>query len=244
MRLMTYMDKGGNLFLSSQDFLLDNDPNTFITDYLHIAGHEDEAIVTSVAGMSEDTISDGMAFTLSYPFYNFSDYIVPGTGAVGIFYETQKASSVSNRSTHSIHAGEGVQVEQPSSVAGKASLFDYSALRYPASGQSTYKVVFFSFPFEAVPQAGSYPNNSYTLMRRIMGWFGLEKPEYIRGDANGDQVINLADVLYLVAYLYKNGPAPNPFEAGDVDCSGGIDLNDVLYLVNYLYKNGPAPGCD
>jgi len=184
-----------------------------------------------------------MSFALSYPFWNFSDYIVPGAGAVGIFYATSKASSAPSRMIHTVYAKEAVQVDQSFGV-GSADLVNYCALRYPASGQSTYQVVFFSFPFEAVPQSGSYPNNSYTLVRRIISWFGLEKPEYIRGDANGDQIINLADVLHLIAYLYKNGPAPNPFEAGDVECSGGIDLGDVLYLIAYLYKGGPAPGCD
>jgi len=62
-----------------------------------------------------------------------------------------------------------------------------------------------------------------------------------RGDCNGDGAIDLGDVLYLVSYLYKGGPAPDPMEAGDVDYSGGIDLGDVLFLVSYLYKGGPAP---
>ena len=67
--------------------------------------------------------------------------------------------------------------------------------------------------------------------------------DFICGDANGDGVIDLGDVLYLVNYLYKGGPPPDPFEAGDADCSGEVDLGDVLYLINYLYKGGPAPGC-
>ena len=67
--------------------------------------------------------------------------------------------------------------------------------------------------------------------------------KYLAGDANGDRVIDLGDVLHLIAYLYKNGPAPNPLEAGDADCSGVIDLGDVLFIVSYLYKGGPAPSC-
>ncbi|KPJ64694.1 hypothetical protein AMJ44_12275 [candidate division WOR-1 bacterium DG_54_3] len=69
----------------------------------------------------------------------------------------------------------------------------------------------------------------------------ITESAFIRGDVNGDGSIDLGDVLYLIAYLYKNGPAPNPLATGDVDCSGGIDLGDVLYLIAYLYKNGPAP---
>jgi len=71
----------------------------------------------------------------------------------------------------------------------------------------------------------------------------LNEPGFICGDANGDRVIDLGDVLHLIAYLYKNGPAPDPLAAGDADCNGVIDLGDVLYLIAYLYKGGPAPGC-
>ena len=66
---------------------------------------------------------------------------------------------------------------------------------------------------------------------------------YITGDANGDGTINVGDVVYLVTYLYKNGPAPDPLEAGDANCDGTVNVGDVVYLVNYLYKGGPAPGC-
>jgi len=66
---------------------------------------------------------------------------------------------------------------------------------------------------------------------------------YLPGDQNLDCIVDLGDVLYLIAYLYKNGPAPYPFVAGDVNCDGTIDLADVLYLIAYLYKNGPPPKC-
>jgi len=65
----------------------------------------------------------------------------------------------------------------------------------------------------------------------------------VPGDASGDGAVDLGDVLFVVSYLYKGGPAPALFAAGDLDCSGTIDLGDVLYLVSYLYKGGPAPDC-
>jgi hypothetical protein len=62
----------------------------------------------------------------------------------------------------------------------------------------------------------------------------------IRGDANGDLVINILDVTYLIRYLYLDGPPPDPY-AGDVDVNGLINLLDITYLINYLYKGGPPP---
>ena len=45
------------------------------------------------------------------------------------------------------------------------------ALRYPAGGTSSYKVVFFAFPFEAISPVAADPNNQATVMRRIVEWF-------------------------------------------------------------------------
>jgi hypothetical protein len=67
---------------------------------------------------------------------------------------------------------------------------------------------------------------------------------YITGDANADGVINSADVVYLINYLFKGGPAPVPLVAGDVNCDGIINSADVVYLINYLFKGGPPPECD
>ena len=70
----------------------------------------------------------------------------------------------------------------------------------------------------------------------------VDVSEYIVGDANRDGVIDLADVVYLINYLYKSGPAPEPLEAGDANCDSVVDLADVVYLINYLFKGGPSPG--
>jgi hypothetical protein len=66
---------------------------------------------------------------------------------------------------------------------------------------------------------------------------------HVPGDANGDGVVNVGDVVYLVSYLYRNGPAPLPEDAGDANCDGPINVGDVVYLVSYLYRDGPSPGC-
>jgi hypothetical protein len=64
-----------------------------------------------------------------------------------------------------------------------------------------------------------------------------------RGDANGDGVINIADVVYLINFLFIEGPPPNPFAAGDANCSGYITVADVVYLINYLFARGSPPDC-
>jgi len=66
-------------------------------------------------------------------------------------------------------------------------------------------------------------------------------PSYMCGDCTGDYVVDLGDVLYIISYLYKNGPPPQPLDAGDVNLDQLVDLGDVLYLISYLYKGGPPP---
>jgi hypothetical protein len=69
----------------------------------------------------------------------------------------------------------------------------------------------------------------------------IKYAEFLCGDANADETVNIGDVVYLIGYLYKNGPAPNPAVAGDVNRDGIVNLGDVVYLISYLYKNGPPP---
>jgi len=64
---------------------------------------------------------------------------------------------------------------------------------------------------------------------------------YLAGDPNGDLLINILDCTFLINYLYKSGPAPDPLDAGDVSGDGSNNILDVTYLINYLYKGGPAP---
>jgi hypothetical protein len=61
------------------------------------------------------------------------------------------------------------------------------------------------------------------------------------GDCNADGEINLADVVYLVGDLFKEGPPPDPPCRGDANCSGVRDVGDVVVLINYLFKYGQAP---
>ena len=64
---------------------------------------------------------------------------------------------------------------------------------------------------------------------------------YTIGDPTGDGNIDLADLVFLINYIYKGGPAPNPWQTCDLTCDAQVGLDDVVFLINYLYKNGPAP---
>ncbi|MCB2231681.1 hypothetical protein KQH82_13260 [bacterium] len=71
----------------------------------------------------------------------------------------------------------------------------------------------------------------------------------VAGNINGDIAgeTDLADLMYLVNYLFLGGPAPMHMAVANVDgdqvCE--VDLSDLLYLVNWLFLGGPTPtGCE
>jgi hypothetical protein len=67
-------------------------------------------------------------------------------------------------------------------------------------------------------------------------------PPVTCGDVNNDGIVNLGDVVYLITYVYKGGPAPVPLLCvGDVNHDGIVNLGDVVYMITYLYKGGPPP---
>ncbi len=71
----------------------------------------------------------------------------------------------------------------------------------------------------------------------------------LRGNADGitgaGGEVDVADLTYLVAYLFLGGPAPPCLDEGNVDgitgAGGPVDVADLTYLVAYLFLGGPAP---
>ena len=69
----------------------------------------------------------------------------------------------------------------------------------------------------------------------------LHEMQYLCGDANGSGTVNISDAVYLIAYIFSGGPAPNPLVAGDANCSGTVNISDAVYLIAYIFSGGPAP---
>jgi PKD repeat protein len=62
----------------------------------------------------------------------------------------------------------------------------------------------------------------------------------IRGDANNDGKITVGDAVYIVAYIFRGGPAPDPYQA-DANGDGKINSGDAVYIVAYIFRGGPPP---
>ena len=152
--LMTYLDNGGRLFLSSKGYLTEAGmPRSFITDYLHVDWWDDDVSgIEREHGEPGDVIADGLELELEWPLREGSDDMIPGNEAVGIFQNDHFKSR---------------------------QQMNYGGLRSPvATNQSGGRVVFFSFPFEAISGLPD-PDNQNTVMDRVMDWLitGLLPPQ-------------------------------------------------------------------
>ncbi|MCK4301458.1 MAG: dockerin type I repeat-containing protein, partial [candidate division Zixibacteria bacterium] len=65
----------------------------------------------------------------------------------------------------------------------------------------------------------------------------------LRGDVDGNGFIDISDLVYLVDYIFNDGPEPPCWDEGDVDGSGiaPIDIADLVYLADYMFAQGPEP---
>ncbi len=139
--LMTYLDQGGRLYLSSQDFLWDitggsngNINNQFVNNYLHVTAVTNDVQYTSVQGVTGDPISDGFGtITLNYPYTNYDDEITIDSSAYTIFTNPSSGNTTADRVDN-----------------------------------GTWRVVFTAFSFEAVENQDA--NIGANLMNKIVTW--------------------------------------------------------------------------
>jgi len=64
---------------------------------------------------------------------------------------------------------------------------------------------------------------------------------FMRGDSNNDGQVDIADISFLVSYVFRSGPEPASLEAADVNSDTNVDVSDALYLVNFIFRQGPPP---
>ena len=66
----------------------------------------------------------------------------------------------------------------------------------------------------------------------------------MRGNIDNDPLdeITIADLVYLVDYMFNSGPAPECPEEANIDGIGtNPDIADLVYLVGYMFEGGPQP---
>ena len=118
--LQTYLDSGGNLFISGQDIGVDiGHWSSFYTDYLHADYIHDDSNIYTLNGVSGDPIGDGLTIGIS-----------EGDGANNQRFPSEIAPYDGNASVVFNYAGDGC-----------------GAIK---ADTGTYRTVYFAFGFEAI----------------------------------------------------------------------------------------------
>jgi serine protease AprX len=170
-------------------------------------------------------------------------------GSGNIAYFSSRGPTYDGRIKPEVCArGVSTRCADPSSVTGY-TYASGTSLSTPLIGGAA-AVILSAHPYwtpmqvrESMMTSGSHlfsPDNDY-------GWgipnilTAIQHSFYLTGDVTGDATINLADLVYLINYLYRGGRAPSPLFLGDVNCDDAVDLADMVYLIDYQYQNGSAP---
>jgi len=98
-----------------------------------------------------------------------------------------------------------------------------------------YSFVFFNFQLSLMEAPGNV-----VAFRQALADLGVD---LTCGDLNDNQWLDVGDAVVLLAYLYKNQPAPSDPDRADVNCDGSIDLADAVIIINAVFIEGTELGC-
>ncbi len=64
---------------------------------------------------------------------------------------------------------------------------------------------------------------------------------FVRGDVNADRKVDLADPVYLLSALFREGAAIPCMKAADANDDGEVNLSDAAALLGYFFSGGTPP---
>jgi len=57
------------------------------------------------------------------------------------------------------------------------------------------------------------------------------------------ETVGINDAVFLIDYIYRMGPPPDPYLDGDANCDGEINVVDPIYIINHIFHGGPPICC-
>jgi hypothetical protein len=239
--LAAFLDGGGNLFLSAQDYLYASypsagsfSPGQFPYDYLHLASTSQDAIndpYTVIGGVG--SVAEGMQFDALRCYDNpdvplWTDYLYPQAKGITVFETGGNPTAVQ-------YDGGDFR-----------TLFTTTEFCGLVDGSPNYRAEFMAAvvewmlgaacPFTVTPESGILDPESY---------------EYLTLTFDGSAFTECAeDVLTCYLAISSNDP-DEPLVGVEVSMWAGrgdvvdpaclVDAGDVVFLINFVLRGGPAP---
>lgn len=184
--------------------------------------------------------------TSDFPAPSDLEIVGDGTALVTIFGGSSDVYRVdlSTRSIDSIYAIPGGDTVQTSVVVDT----DYSFIVSEFFSNRLSRIDLVSGELLQTFEGGNLPNRIAVAGGRIFTCQqGAEvisvhagSGSFLRGDVHFDQIIDLADPIALLSYLFF-GLEISCLDAGDISDDGVLDIGDPVQLLTYLFSGGPAP---
>lgn len=196
--LQAYLNGGGSLLIASMELLSRLNGGSvptspFMTNVLQIQNFAEDVTVPSVEGIPQDPITSDMSISLDYTLYPSFEYFDLGPDVSDTITPTTNAAPIF------LDGASG-------KIAG---------LRYPRTGQdSTGRVVFLSFPLDAISMTDPAPNNRVNLLRNILS--------FLAPGVNGIATIALDNAAYTL-------PSKVTVEVADSDLAGRTNLTVQMF---------------
>lgn len=64
--------------------------------------------------------------------------------------------------------------------------------------------------------------------------------EEIPGDANMDGFTNIGDAVYLINFIFREGPEPESQSAADVNNDCTVNVGDAVVIIGFIFKQEPG----
>jgi hypothetical protein len=68
---------------------------------------------------------------------------------------------------------------------------------------------------------------------------GIPAGSFLRGDANGDAAVDLADAIFTLDYLFASGVTPSCQNAADSNDDDTLNVADAVQILDALFSGGP-----
>ncbi|MFN7140231.1 MAG: S8 family serine peptidase, partial [Limisphaerales bacterium] len=192
-----YLEQGGGFLLSTMDGLTrlgESGGASFRTNVLRVLDFAEDVGASDVFGFNNDPITSGIDISLDY-----SPYEDPWKELLGIPEDISDTLVIAPEASPILFESSGKVV----------------GLRYPRIGQdSNGRVVFLSFPLDAVPLHGAAPNNRVNLLRNIIS--------FLVPGVNGIGTIALDSPAYTI-------PSLATVEVADSDLAGTSQLTVTIF---------------